>query len=95
MNTKTIATRTTNAAARIISVALLMFLTMAALCVIAGMIQGIVDIATGHNPVAAANAGPLGCWNEPNPQMPGGYELLQGQTTSAPVGSVIADCPTR
>lgn len=33
------------------------------------------------------------CWNEPNAQMPGGFELIQGSVLTAPTGSVLTDCP--
>lgn len=146
MNIKTITRRTATAATGIIGITLLAFLSLAAVCVIAGMIGGIVDITTGHAPTATAQTtapaptpapaavdapagnGPMGCWTfqgrgvcgpidaapsgatlttstatpttiigcweQPNPQMPGGYERVQGTLNTAPAGSVIADCPT-
>lgn len=104
MNTSTIARRTGTIASGIIGITLVVFLALAGICVIAGMVGGMVDIATGHNqptattpaaPVdAPAGDGPIGCWNEPNSAMPGGVELIQGPVSAAPVGSVIADCPT-
>ena len=96
MDIKTIATSTSTTAARIIGATLLVVLALAAACVITGMVEGIIDIATGHAPTATAQTttSALGCWNEPNSQMPGGYELIQGPLTSAPVGSTITDCPS-
>lgn len=42
---------------------------------------------------APAGDGPIGCWNEPNKEMPTGYEMIQGPLSAAPVGSILVDCP--
>ena len=65
------------------------------MCLFAALTVFGVGVAgmTGQFDAKPAAAGPLGCWNEPNAQMPGGYELLQGRISDAPVGSIIADCP--
>lgn len=44
-------------------------------------------------PAPTSSDEPVGCWNEPNKEMPTGYEMIQGPLSAAPAGSIITDCP--